>query len=241
LLDKIKTVREESYKVAQGHSVAPTVLVTDEGEGPSYRMREALQLSGKEEKEEEDWVQKGSDPTPLQGNGGRIPPPPRGNGGDPEPSDHDLGSENHREDRKGKASKKPTPPEDNDAQLAKLVKIRSIELGGSNRKPADPPFLYKHLDYQDKVWLLTCQDYFTRNPTYWVKEEDRIIYTIGRMKGKEVAAFALSYRKQMTGGLGFQKQEGYEYWHIFTAEVILRFTVSHKAERALGRMDQVKY
>jgi len=45
----------------------------------------------------------------------------------------------------------------------------------------------------------------------------------------------------MTGELGFQKQEGYEYWHIFKMQVILRFTVSHQAERALRRMELVKY
>jgi len=117
-----------------------------------------------------------------------------------------------------------------------------MALGGSKHKPADPPFVYKHLDYQDvKVWLLACEDYFARNPTYWMKEEDKIIYAIGRMEGKEVAPFALAYRKQMTGELGFQKQEGYEYWHIFKAQVILRFTVSHEAERALRRMELVKY
>jgi len=31
------------------------------------------------------------------------------------------------------------------------------------------------------------------------------------MEGKEVAPFVLAYRKQMTGKLGYQKQEGYEY------------------------------
>jgi len=74
-----------------------------------------------------------------------------------------------------------------------------------------------------------------------MKEEDKIIYAIGRMEGKEVAPFALAYRKQMTGELGFQKQEGYEYWHIFKAKVILRFTVSHEAERVLRRMELIKY
>jgi len=117
-----------------------------------------------------------------------------------------------------------------------------MALGGSKRKPADPPFIYKDLDYQDvKGLLLACEDYFARNPTHWIKEEDKIIYTIGRMEGKEVAPFALVYRKQMTGELGFQKQERYKYRHIFRAQVILRFTVSHEAERALRGMELVKY
>jgi len=171
-----------------------------------------------------------------------MPPPPGGNGRDPDPSDDNSDGENRHEIRTGKRHRSPTTPEDDDPQLAKLVKVMSMALGGSKRKPADPPFIYKHLDYQDvKVWLLACEDYFARNPTYWMKEEDKTIYAIGRIEGKEVAPFALAYRKQMTGELGFQKQEGYEYWHIFKAEVILRFTVSHEAERALRRMELVKY
>ena len=74
-----------------------------------------------------------------------------------------------------------------------------------------------------------------------MNEKDKIIYAIGRIEGKEVAPFALADRKQMTGQLGFQNQEGYEYWHIFKAQVILRFTVSHEVERALRRMELVKY
>ena len=171
-----------------------------------------------------------------------MPPPPGGNGRDPDPSDDNSDGENRHEIRTGKRHRSPTTPEDDDPQLAKLVKVMSMALGGSKRKPADPPFIYKHLDYQDvKVWLLACEDYFARNPTYWMKEEDKTIYAIGRIEGKEVAPFALAYRKQMTGELGFQKQEGYEYWHIVKTQVILRFTVSHEAERALRRMELVKY
>jgi len=45
----------------------------------------------------------------------------------------------------------------------------------------------------------------------------------------------------MTGEVSFETQEGYEYWHIFKAQVILRFTISHKGETALRTMDQVNY
>jgi len=73
-----------------------------------------------------------------------------------------------------------------------LLKLLSMALGASKLKPADPPFIYKHLDYQDvQVWLLPCEDYFARHPTYWVKEEDGIINAIGWMEEKEVAPFAL--------------------------------------------------
>jgi len=244
VLDEMKRSRAEIRELAQRQSAAPTVLVTDDGEGPSYRMRGALQPRVEEEDEEEDvWVQKRSDPTPpRRGNGGRMPPPPGGNGGDPDPSDYDSDGEKCRAIPKGKGHRRPTTPEDDDPQLAKLVKVLGMVLGGSKRKPADPLFVYKHLDYQDvKVWLLACEDYFARNPTYWMKEDDKIIYAIGKMEGKEVAPFALAYRKQMTGELGLQKQEGYEYWHIFKAHVILRFTVSQEAERVVRRMELVKY
>jgi len=171
-----------------------------------------------------------------------MPPRPGGNGGDSDPSDHDSDGENRRKIWEGKKPRRPATPDDDDPQLAKLVKVMSMALRGSKRKPADPSLVYKYLDYQDvKVWLLACEDYFARNPTYWMKEEDKIIYAIGRREGKEVALFALAYRKQMTGELGFQKQEGYEYWDIFKAQGILRLTVSHEAERALRRMELVKY
>jgi len=103
-------------------------------------MTGALQPWVEEEEEEESvWVQKLSDAKPPRGgNGGRMPPPSRGNGGDPDPSDHDSDGENRRETRKGKGHRRPTTPEDHYPQLAKLVKVMSMALGGSKRKPADP-------------------------------------------------------------------------------------------------------
>ena len=91
VLHEMKRSREEIGELAERPSAAPTVLVTDDGEGPSYRMRGALQPRVEEEEEEEYvWVQKRSDPTPPRGeNGGRMPPPRGGNGADPDPSDYD--------------------------------------------------------------------------------------------------------------------------------------------------------
>jgi len=162
VLDEMKWSREEIRELAQSQSAAPTVLVTDDGEGPSYRMRVALQPRVEEEEEEDVWVQKRSDPTPPRGGkGGRMPPPPGGNGEDTNPSDHDSDGQNRRKIHKGKRPMRPTTPEDDDPQLDKLVKVLSMALRGSKRKPADPPFVYKDLDYQDlKVWLLACEEYF---------------------------------------------------------------------------------
>ena len=156
----MKRSREEIRELAQRHSAAPTLLVTDDGEGPSYRMSGALQPSVAEEEEEEVWVQKRSDPTPpSRGNGGRMPPPPGGNGADPDPSDHDSDGKDRRKIRKEKGPRRPATPEDNDPRLDKLVKVLSMALRGSKRKPADRPFVDKHLDYKDvKVWLLACEE-----------------------------------------------------------------------------------
>jgi len=144
VLDEIKRSRGEIRELAQRQSVAPIVLVTDDGEGPSYRMKGAVQPRVEEEEEEKDvWVQKRSDPMPPRGgNGGRKPLPGGGNGRDPDPSAHNSDSENHREIAKGKRHKRPTIPENDDRQLAKLVKVMSMVLGGSKRKPADAPFFY---------------------------------------------------------------------------------------------------
>jgi len=40
------------------------------------------------------------------------------------------------------------------------------------------------------------------------------------MEGKEVARFALTYRRQMTGELGYTKQAGYEHWHVFANQAV---------------------
>ena len=84
MLDEIKKAREEARQAVQRGSAAPTVLVTEDGEGPSYRMRGALQPRGEEDAEV--WVQKESDAVPPArgGYGGRIHTRPEGNGGDPD-------------------------------------------------------------------------------------------------------------------------------------------------------------
>jgi len=68
LLNTIKERREETSKAAQRQWAAPTVRITDQGEGPFYRMRGALQPRV-EKAEEEVWVQKQSDPMLPRGTG----------------------------------------------------------------------------------------------------------------------------------------------------------------------------
>ena len=46
-------------------------------------------------------------------------------------------------------------------------------------------------------------------------EVDRIKYALGRMEGDDVAPFTDTYRQQMSGGLGYQKEISYERWFMF--------------------------
>jgi len=91
------------------------------------------------------------------------------------------------------------------------------------------------------MWLLTCTDYFGRNNGQWENEAQRIRYAISPMLGKEVAAFALSYRRQMTGEIGYTRQEGYELWHVFAEHALRRFGPTDEAEKSLREMGSVKY
>ena len=61
------------------------------------------------------------------------------------------------------------------------------------------------------------------------------------MEGDNVSAFALTYRKKMTGELGHLKVEGYEYWETFRNEYISRFALIHEGERVLAAMEKVRY
>jgi len=61
------------------------------------------------------------------------------------------------------------------------------------------------------------------------------------MDGKEVAPFALTYRRQMTREIGYTRQEGYEFSHVFAGQVLQRFGPTHEAEKSLREMGLVKY
>jgi len=61
------------------------------------------------------------------------------------------------------------------------------------------------------------------------------------MDGKEVAPFALTYRRQMSGEIGYTRQEGYEFWHVFAEQTLRRFGPTYEAEKSLQEMGSVKY
>jgi len=61
------------------------------------------------------------------------------------------------------------------------------------------------------------------------------------MEGKEVAPFALTYRQQMAGEIGYTRQEGYEFWHVFAEQALRRFGPTHEAEKSPRETGSVKY
>ena len=61
------------------------------------------------------------------------------------------------------------------------------------------------------------------------------------MKAPQVASFAMTYRKPMTGELGFTRQEGYELWAIFAEQVVQPFRPTHKEVKALREKMKVRY
>ena len=61
------------------------------------------------------------------------------------------------------------------------------------------------------------------------------------MDRPEVAPFALTYQKKMTGEVGCIKEESYPFWHTFAKQAILRFGPTHEAEKALRKMSTVRY
>src|ERR1700761_2692980 len=61
------------------------------------------------------------------------------------------------------------------------------------------------------------------------------------MQGATVTPFAMAYRNQMTGELGYTRQDGYDRWEIFKEQVIRRFGPTHEEVKALRELYQIKY
>ena len=115
-------------------------------------------------------------------------------------------------------------------------------IGDTTKRPAQPPPDYEHTKHQDvRFWLTACKDFFDRNSYQWKNESDRIKYALGKMKGPQVSAFAMTYRNQITGELGYTRQEGYEWWAIFAEQMTRRFGPTHEEVKALREMMKVKY
>jgi len=61
------------------------------------------------------------------------------------------------------------------------------------------------------------------------------------MDGKEVAPFVLTYRRQMTGEIGYTRQEGYEFLHLCAEQALRRFRPTHEGDKSLREMGSVKH
>jgi len=201
-----------------------------------------------------------SDPTQEASGagGGRPAPPPARHGaagapggrGGGDPDDEGEGSgRKPDESRKGRRGERPAPQAEedhydvnNDKQFNLCSRVMAYALGQRTRVPAEPPAMLRNEKHQDiRMWLMTCTDYFGRNSWQWEDEEQRIRYAVSRMDGKEVAPFALTYRRQMTGVIGYTRHEGYEFWHVFAEQALRRFGPTHEAEKSLREMGSVKY
>ena len=206
---------------------------------------------------------KQSDPTPERsiaagggdGGGNRPPPPQQGargapGGGDSEDDGGGPGK-GRRDERPARRSRKPRREEDeeddDDEGMADLDELRFSRIlgraiGDTSKRPAQLPPEYEHAKHQDvRFWLTACKDFFDRNPSQWRIEAERIKYAWSKMKGLQVSSLARTYRNQMTGELGFTRQEGYELWEIFAEQVVRRFEPTHEEVKALREMMKVRY
>ena len=129
-----------------------------------------------------------------------------------------------------------------DPDELRFSRILGRPIGDSTKRPAQPPPEYEHAKHQDiRFWLTACKDFFDRNPSQWPIEADRIKYALCKMNGPQVSSFAMTYRKQMTGELGFTRQAGYEFWAIFAEQVVRRFGPTHEEVKGLWEMMKVMY
>jgi len=85
------------------------------------------------------------------------------------------------------------------------------------------------------------KDFLDRNPYQWQDEADRIKYALSKLKGSQVASFAMPYRNQMTGELSHIRQEGDELWDVFAEQAIGRFGPTHEEEKARQEMLKARY
>jgi hypothetical protein len=168
--------------------------------------------------------------------------------GDPDPDHDDDDDDNDDEDGDGRSRRGGDRPdkgkgradENEEPQLGAEERM-AISIGRALarerretlKRPTDSPWIYKHKDHQDiKIWLLVCRDFFERNEFMWDDQKARILYALGRMEGAEVSPIRDTYRKKMTGELGYDLEVGLEQWSMFEHRAIERFAPTHKEEKA---------
>ena len=129
-----------------------------------------------------------------------------------------------------------------DPDKLRFSRILGSDIGDTSKLLAKPHPEYQLAKNQDvRFWLTPCQDCLDRNLSQWPIEGDRIKYALSKMKGPLVSSFAMTYRNQMTGELGFTRQEAYELWAIFAEQVVRRFGPTYEEVKALREMMKVRY
>ena len=203
---------------------------------------------------------KQSDPTPEPsaargvGGGGNGDPPENfgagapgelDDGDDDDVDDEDDDRRKGRKDRipadKGRRDERPAENEGTEEEN-RFSRISSAAMAETSKRPAELPNTFTNAGHKDiRFWITRCQDYFDRNKLQWREEGDRIKYALGKMQGVTVTPFAMAYQNQMTGELGYIRQDGYDQWEIFKEQVIQRFGPTHEDVKALRELYQLKY
>jgi len=152
------------------------------------------------------------------------------------------GGPSQGEKGKGRVGPDPETGDEEEDVVDVIGKATAQEQLSSPKRPADPPEVFKNKSYQDiRIWLMAVQDYFERNTHLWTEEVDRIKYVLGHMEGDDVAPVKDTYRKKMSGALGFKKEIGYERWFMFEQTITERFAPTHEAERTHKLMKLARY
>ena len=168
---------------------------------------------------------KRSDPTPVRsataaggGNVGNRPPPrqqaapgaPGGGDSDDDGEEPEKGRQEERPARKGRGPGENEKGEE-EATWDELRFSRALgkAIRESTKRQAQPPPEYEHAKLQDvRFWLTACKDFFDPNPCQWQDKADQIKYALSKLEEPQVSAFAMTYRNQMTGELGYTRQGG---------------------------------
>ena len=87
---------------------------------------------------------------------------------------------------------------------------------------------------------MACEEFFGRNAWQWEEEDERIKYALSMMEGSAVTPFAITYRKKMTGEFGFPRSDEYDLWENFRNQIQEKFSIHHRAWRALMDMEKVR-
>ena len=88
---------------------------------------------------------------------------------------------------------------------------------------------------------MACEYFFSRNAWQWKEEDEWIKYALSMMEGSAVTPFAITDRKKMTGEFGFSQSDGYDLWENFKNQIQEKFSILHRAQRALRDMEKVRY